>query len=142
MASTSLHLASRTVFPSRAHAHRGTGRESESVQRNLGKDTARGPGRHDVVHGRRGESRRARAPGDLSIRGAQRVVDHPLALQQTSAAAATAEEDERRRRRRRRRRSDGGGGGGGRGGGGGIGGRQQQSRDSSVEKSVLVRQSG
>ncbi|TGZ48903.1 hypothetical protein DBV15_08043 [Temnothorax longispinosus] len=85
--------------------------ESESVQRNLGEDTAtrHGTERHDVVHGRRGDTRRARAPGDLSIRGAQRVVDHPLALQQTAEAAEAEEEEaeaavKKKKKKRRRRR--------------------------------------
>lgn len=99
-----------------------------------------GTGRYDVIHDRRDAGNRDELEHQATCQyaGPKRVVDHPLALQQTAAAAAAeARRRWRRRRRRRRRRRVGGGGGGG-----GGGGRQQQSRDSSVGKSVLVRQSG
>lgn len=85
--------AARAARNCSAHAHRGSA-ANRSQSNGISVRTRHGTTAHDVVHGRRGESRRARAPGDLSIRGAQRVVDHPLALQQTSAAAAAAEEEE------------------------------------------------
>jgi len=91
----------RAVSPSRAHAHR-VAAANRNQSNGISEKLRHGTGRHDVVRSRRGESRRARSPGDLSIRGSQRVVDHPLALQQTAAAAAEEEEEERKRKRRRR----------------------------------------